>query len=337
LILLLTNSFDEHADAVEPMLKSIDCEWRRLNMDVWQEGAVSFMPAGGPNFHVKESGKLKSFTSKEITAVWYRRPNSVIPPVEPQTTSDKFASGEWKHIQESLYVALNDCFWINDLDSLRMASSKFYQLQCARKHGFATPKTVITNSPEEVETFVKTFDGPIAYKPLHSFATPSGDRSALLTVFTNIVSREMLKQCAPQIRRAPCIFQEYVAKKLELRITVVGKHVHCAAIDSQASERSSIDWRRYDLANTPYEAYRLPPEFIESIVQFVQGLGLVFCTFDFIVTPDDNFVFLEINPNGQWLWVERLTGLPIAESLVRLLAENDRVPTSGRDREQVLI
>lgn len=64
-------------------------------------------------------------------------------------------------------------------------------------------------------------------------------------------------------------------------------------------------------------------------------LGLVFACIDFIVTPDDKFVFLEINPNGQWLWVEKLTGLPIAESMAKLLAASDGTRRFSREGERV--
>jgi hypothetical protein len=30
---------------------------------------------------------------------------------------------------------------------------------------------------------------------------------------------------------------------------------------------------------------------------------------------------LEINPNGQWAWIEELTGLPIAAALIKILTQ----------------
>lgn len=275
LILLITNSFDEHADAVEAVLRSIGCETQRLNVDCWHDCSVSFLPTAGSYLHVV--GDNFKLLSNQISTVWYRRPCDSLATTERESVSDKFARGEWKHTLEWLYVALNDSFWVNDLNKLRIASSKAYQLRVAKTHGFTIPKTIITNNSREVEEFVTTFEGPLAYKPLHSFSTPSDDPGGLLTVFTNIVPREMIKSCAAQIERAPCIFQEYIRKQYELRLTVVGQDVHCAAIHSQASERSSIDWRRYDLVNTPYESYRLSPVLEGESPSIHGGSGIGVC------------------------------------------------------------
>jgi len=325
-ILLFTNSSDEHADVVQPMLEAIGYPSYRFNVDDWQRNTLAFYPSSAAGFFqlISPDGITK-FTSDDVTAVWYRRPHDPKQLAEPRSRSDEFANGEWKHSLDSLYGALKDCFWVNSLDSMRIANSKPYQLHAAHKHGFSTPRTIITNNPQEVQDFAKTFEGPLAYKPLHSFSTSAGSGNELLTIFTNVISRDLLKTCAAQIQRAPCLFQEYVTKKYELRITVVGKDVHCAAIHSQASERSSVDWRRYDLANTPYEPYPLPAAFRTEVIEFVRSLGLVFGCLDFIVTPDDKYVFLEINTNGQWLWIERLTKLPIAESITHLLARAGRL------------
>jgi hypothetical protein len=336
LILLLTNSFDEHADSVEPILKSKGCQLHRLNVDHWRHCSLSFRPTAKSYLQILGRDNFK-LLSNEVAAVWYRRPCDLLPATEPESVSDKFAQGEWKHALEWLYVAFNDSVWVNDINKLRIASSKAYQLRIAKMHGLAIPKTIITNNPREVEEFAATFDGPLAYKPLHSFSKPSDDHAGLLTIFTNIVPRKMIKSCAAQIERAPCIFQEYVKKKYELRLTVIGQDIYCAAIPSQDSERSSIDWRRYDLANTPYEPYILPTFFKKKIHQFMAELGLVFGCLDFIVTPDDKFVFLEINPNGQWLWVEKLTGMPIAESMAQLLAGFDNSRWLSQRRERVVI
>ena len=310
------------------------CESQRLNIDGWQHCSVSFRPTADSHLQIADKNNF-TLLSNQVTTVWYRRPCGLLPNAEPRSVSDKFASGEWKHSLEWLYVAFNDSFWVNDLNNVRIANSKAHQLRVAKKHGLTVPRTIITNNPREVEEFSKTFEGPLAYKPLHSFSTPSKDQTDLLTVFTNIVPRSMVKYCAAEIERAPCIFQEYIAKQYELRITVVGQDVHCAAIYSQASERSSIDWRRYDLVNTPYKPYTLPPLLKDRILQFMAELGLVFGCLDFIVTPDDKFVFLEINPNGQWLWVEKLTGVPIAESIAQLLARGDHSRRLPRRRERV--
>jgi glutathione synthase/RimK-type ligase-like ATP-grasp enzyme len=117
----------------------------------------------------------------------------------------------------------------------------------------------------------------------------------------------------------PGIFQPYIEKQLELRIVVVGRRLFTCAIHSQQSDRARDDWRRYDLDNTPHEPYDLPPEIADRLLQLMERLGLVFGSIDLILTPEGEYVFLEINPNGQFDWIARLAGLPIYEHLAAML------------------
>ena len=124
------------------------------------------------------------------------------------------------------------------------------------------------------------------------------------------------------LRLCPLIVQQYVPKRLELRVTVVGDEVFAAAIHSQASNHTRLDWRRYDDARTPIAPFELPADVAERCRALVRELGLCYGAIDLVLTPDDRFVFLEINPNGQYLWIELATGLPISAAVADLLLED---------------
>jgi glutathione synthase/RimK-type ligase-like ATP-grasp enzyme len=123
-----------------------------------------------------------------------------------------------------------------------------------------------------------------------------------------------------QVPICPVIFQEYIEKKLELRITVIGDKVFPCAIYSQDSSNvaNKTDWR-HDPYASRHEAYPLPKEIEEKCVKLIQNLGLKYGAIDMIVTPDDEYIFLETNANGAWLWIQDLTGMPIAEAFADLL------------------
>ncbi|HWN70612.1 MAG TPA: hypothetical protein VNM90_23390, partial [Haliangium sp.] len=114
---------------------------------------------------------------------------------------------------------------------------------------------------------------------------------------------------------SPVLFQARVPKQVELRITVAGESVLAAEIHSQSTKRTQIDWRHYDQGHTPYRAHALPDEIRRACLALVARLGLRFGAIDMIVTPDDRYVFLEINPSGQWMWIENETGLPISDAV----------------------
>jgi glutathione synthase/RimK-type ligase-like ATP-grasp enzyme len=120
------------------------------------------------------------------------------------------------------------------------------------------------------------------------------------------------------IRLTPCLFQENVSKRVELRVIAVGSELFCAEIDSQRSELTAQDWRRSypDLRHRPHT---LPSEVERGLRELMDRLGLLFGAIDLILTPDGRYVFLEINANGQWAWLEGELGMPLTSALVDLL------------------
>jgi glutathione synthase/RimK-type ligase-like ATP-grasp enzyme len=123
------------------------------------------------------------------------------------------------------------------------------------------------------------------------------------------------------VRFAPVIFQEYIPIGVDLRITVVGDRLFAAAIHSLGTEYE-VDFRMV-MTSARFEEVTLPPEVAEALHILMQRLGLVYGAIDMRLTPDGEYVFLEINPAGQWLFVEERTGQPITEALVDLMLARD--------------
>jgi glutathione synthase/RimK-type ligase-like ATP-grasp enzyme len=110
------------------------------------------------------------------------------------------------------------------------------------------------------------------------------------------------------VRLVPCLFQEYIPKRLEYRITVIGDELFAAEIDSQSRDSTTVDWRNWNEGgfDIPYRKADLPSEIAERCLALVRSYGLNFSALDLILTPDDRYVFIENNPNGQFIWVEML-------------------------------
>ena len=113
------------------------------------------------------------------------------------------------------------------------------------------------------------------------------------------------------------IFQEYIEKAYELRVTCAGDQVFCCRIDSQASAESSEDFR-FNARNLKHELIECP-ELETKLKAYLKEFDINFGCFDIAVTPSGEFVFFECNPNGQWLWIEELTGAPIGKAVADLL------------------
>jgi hypothetical protein len=196
--------------------------------------------------------------------------------------------------------------------------NKLHQLAVAGWVGFTVPQTLVTNSPERFLEFYQACRGQVVSK--NSTRLKIRRENELCISFTHSVQRRNTTDYR-SIRYAPVTFQEEVRKKLELRVTVVGTKVFSAAIQSQQSRLLKHDWRHYhDFGESKYySAYALPAKIEQMCVELLGALGICFGAIDLIVTPEDDYVFLEVNPNGQWHWTEVYAGLPIADAIAELL------------------
>ena len=200
---------------------------------------------------------------------------------------------------------------------VRKASVKQWQLKEAAQIGLRIPKTCITNNAEDVRRFYVTCPEGIITKMQSSFAVYREGIENV--VFTNVIEEAMLEEL-DGLELCPMTFQEAIPKQLELRVTIVGKKIFTAAIDSQASERAKNDWRKDGQALLDHWfAYNLPEEIEEMLLQLMDKMQLNYGAIDLILHPNGTFYFLEINPVGEFMWLERIPGFEIGEELAKVL------------------
>lgn len=208
-------------------------------------------------------------------------------------------------------------FRMDHLHHIRHAENKQLQLQVARELGLDTPHTLTTNDPNAARAFAKSCEGGMVTKMLSSFAIHDDGKE--LVVFTNPVKTEDLADLSG-LSLCPATFQELLAKSLEIRVTVVGNRVMSASIDSQVSERAAHDWRRDGVRMLgEWRPYQLPPEVEEKILRLMDYFSLNYGAIDIILTPDNRHVFIELNPCGEFFWLEHTPGLPISEAIADVL------------------
>ena len=230
----------------------------------------------------------------------------------------QYLEEQWNLFTEVLLSAINsNALWVNHPFSYEVARNKLHQLRVAREVGLLIPSTCITNNPETLPRMV-TQQGKVLYKPVSSSIIDEGKKA----IYANLIDAETLPPQAiiDGLAVSPSIFQSYIEKQYELRITVVGSKVFATRIYSQSSEISQIDWRRYDFDHVRHEPVDLPKEIEQKCQMLLRKLNLHYGAIDMIVTPNDEYVFLEVNANGQWAWIEMLTGVPISKEIAKLLA-----------------
>lgn len=202
--------------------------------------------------------------------------------------------------------------WLNHPHQIGYSEFKPVQLRAAVACGLRVPRTVVTYDPGVARAFV-TDVGRAVYKPFggSGICDTDGHRQVFCTVVD-------VEQCGdPNISRTMHLFQQWVPKDYDVRLTVVDSRFFAARIDA-ASESAQVDWRS-DYAALTYQAIETP-EVIRSQASALLGkLCLRFGALDFAVAPDCQWWFLECNPNGQWAWIEDETGIPISGALADAL------------------
>ncbi len=319
MILLLSDQSDAHYKYVKNILDGMGVETVTMNTTRFPtEESISFSTSTkNRNILLLEIGGV-SLEGKDISSVWNRRTPPTVHKVQDPHVRE-YIDKESQSFFDSLPYLVN-AFWINHPEALKSGSMKTHQLRVASESGLSVPDTYIGNSPAQMRDFAYRYD----YLAVKSIFMPavqisSDTENDRLILYTRKVSRSDIINLVERAQNCPVILQPYVEKDFELRVTVVGNSTFACAIHSQKSKKAMEDWRRYDIANTPHSVFELPQEIHQKLITFTKSLGLVFGCVDMIVTPKGEFVFLEINPNGQWLWIERLTDMPIGRELARLI------------------
>lgn len=198
--------------------------------------------------------------------------------------------------------------WVSHPEATRRAENKLVQLRAAATAGFRVPRTLVSQDPAEIRRFCELLDGQVILKAVQG--TP---RSQLYTL---MVKPEHL-QNDDELRLCPTIFQEYVPGTRHVRALCCGSKTHAVTIDSP-----ELDWRRnLDVAVTPVD---LDATTERRLAHVLELMGLKMGVVDIKLDADGEPVWLELNPQGQFLFVEGLSGLDLTGAFSDFLYEEAR-------------
>ncbi|SOB84726.1 ATP-grasp ribosomal peptide maturase [Streptomyces sp. 1331.2] len=300
-VLVLTNRLDSTADLVVEHLNDrgvpvFRCDTAEFPTELTLAATLEDQWAG-----VLDNG-YRTLDLSRVRSVYFRRPEEFRLPDGMSEAGRRFAAAQSRAGFVGVAVAL-PCLWINhparDLD----ANHKPWQLAAARRLGLNPPRSIITNDPAAGRNFAAALGGaPVITKSLGA------------PVDTVVIDPADLDD---SVRLCAHLFQEWIDKAHEVRLTVVGDRFFPVEIHA-GSEAARIDWRT-DYRSLTYRPTAVPDQVRERVSAFMREFGLVFGAFDFIVTPTGEWRFLEVNPNGQWSWIEHRTGVPIARAIADLL------------------
>jgi glutathione synthase/RimK-type ligase-like ATP-grasp enzyme len=315
MILLISNRNDLTTDFVVREILRRDLPFARLNTDEFPtqaHGSVSFENKTS-TYLLKWKNRNKILDFRNITSVLYRRP---VPPVPHTSLEDpgliKFCIDESYDFLRGIWFSL-ECHWISYPEAIRKAEHKIYQLSVAKNLGFNIPKTLITNDPIEARDFFYKCDNGMIIKPLYLGFIDSSEGPK--NIYTSVVTEDDLESIET-IELAPSILQERIHKLFDLRVTIIGDEIFTAKIEADSFPTHIPDWRYLPIQELQHTIYGLPFDIETICIELVQKLDLEFGAVDLAVDESGEYVFFEINPNGQWAWLETIMGFPISKKIV---------------------
>jgi glutathione synthase/RimK-type ligase-like ATP-grasp enzyme len=311
-LLLVTNSRDITSDYIVLELQRRGVTYGRLNTEdlVSAQSRWRYTPAAsGWALHLHNQW----IEVTEIKAAYLRRP---VPPILKAglgAGERRYAITEWGALLDNVCAHLSGR-WLNEPAAVARAENKTLQIAIANQVGFSVPETLLSNNLDAIASFMAEHESIVA-KPLRSGLIK--DREGVQRVaFTTRLDELVTSEDQAAVEAVPFMVQREIRKRCDVRVTVIGERVFAAEIDSQAYAGTAVDWRRGAASDLKHASHELPSTVAGACLRLVDRLGLRFGAVDLIQDRVGEYWFLEINPNGQWAWIEAFTGLPIAAALV---------------------
>ena len=325
MVFIFTNKNDIHPTNVIKHLASWGVPVFRLNTEclLTDYQFKWWCDENGCDFYIRNIKNNLEVYGHEITAVWERR--AMLPKHLPIThrerSINKYNREEAHGFLSFLRYYMRDIYSIGSIVEDRPAESKMLQLAVAKSIGARVPDTCYANYKSAFDDLCSRHE-ELSLKSINNDSIFVDGEKEYVFYSQKCKSTDLMKQAPEAFSQTACYLQNYIDKKYELRITVCCNDIVACKIDSQIQGETTgkIDWRQgYDY-NLRQEIVEIPDSVKELCLSYLKKMKLNFGCFDFIVTPDDEYIFLECNPNGQWLWIELETGFDISEIVARNLS-----------------
>lgn len=320
MILILGETYDSATDVVCAYLNYYKAKYVRINEDT--RNVVEYLTIDnnqGVNIIIHDFDGTEH-NLKDFRAIWNRR-GSFLTQI-PAVNQLKFKKEIKNKIQSHLKTEVEDMlFFIYDYfkekksinNPLNYNVNKLTVLNAAQKNGLKIPQTVVTKNKKSL---LKYAGESLITKNIANGHIYSKEGLHIMQGTQEVDVEKLNNQFYYSL------FQNQIQKKLELRIFVLGKEMHCAAIFSQQNDKTKIDYRNYDheMENN-IAPYLLPKEVKSKILKLMNEIGLNSGSIDVIVTPENEYVFLEVNPVGQFQWIGAACNFNLEKKIAKYLIE----------------
>jgi len=257
----------------------------------------------------------RSVTPEGVSSIWLRRPKTIaVTAADPAEAAHTAA--EWGEALEGFFAHVPRTRWINHPSSNANASHKLEQLTRARSVGLHTPDTLLTQNVATALAFLERNHGGIIAKPLSTgyIERESVERDTHL--YTSRVKASDLAN-ASLLRRCPTLFQAEIRKVCDVRVCCVDDRMTAVRLTRRTENHSQIlDIRRDNMNGVDHSRIDVPSDVAEALRSLIASYGLRFAAVDFAIDHHGAWIFFEVNPNGQWAWLDQVGVADIAGDLL---------------------
>jgi hypothetical protein len=259
---------------------------------------------------------------KMLDLIWWRRVNFP-QKIRPEVRDSKYIDLINNDCREAMFGLLFDKFsgtWVNDPTSTRLAENKLIQLSIAKRAGLQTPRTLISQDPKSIREFCTALKNNVILKPVKG--------TLRFQLLTRMLTEHDLDDDDP-ILLSPAIYQEYIPGNQHIRAHCFGGDIYAVMLESE-----ELDWRQN--LDIPFRVIDLPEGVKTSLRNVLVDLGLKMGVFDLKVSQGSAPIWLEINPQGQFLFVEAVTGLDLTSHFVQFLYEESKEAKKLREHKNIM-
>lgn len=320
IILLVSNKSDITTDYLVCEFYKRDVPFFRFNTEDYPLNIQIQSVIKKKSFNIFLKDIESTLNLNNIASIWYWRPEIPnLKGIDIDKANRDYSIKESFFALENLWASL-DVFWINNPFDIKKAENKQLQLKKAIGLGFKVPNTIISNNHDDIEDFYQANHKNIIIKPIGTSKITYKDHEEV--IYTNLITESKIKKLDKTLP-IPSIYQENIAKKYDIRVTIVGDQLFPVEIHSQSIFNSKIDWRKSDDKKLIYKKHILPKDIGFKCLRMLNVFNLSYAAIDLILTPKGEYYFLEINPNGLWAWIENRTEYKISKAIADLLCSKE--------------
>jgi glutathione synthase/RimK-type ligase-like ATP-grasp enzyme len=320
-VAILTVEEDIHALVIQKAFEDYDdischiIETNRISGNLGLSWSNRNAPNFGCTIPTTDGNRLEV---NKLDVIWWRRVN--FPQRVPSNVVDPIHIDLINNDCKAAFVGLllNEFSgsWIIDPATTIIADNKLAQLRAAQRAGLRTPTTLVSQNPAQIKRFCAMFENVIVKYVQGTSKTP---------LLTRMVSEEHLAD-EDSLRLCPAIYQEYIPGNQHIRAHCFGDTVLAALIESE-----DVDWRQN--LTVPFEVFDLDETLKVQLCNVLRALGLKMGIFDLKLLQGSRPVWLEVNPQGQFLFTEGLSGLELTSAFTEFLyQEAKQAPDNARPK-----